>query len=98
MDLKNIISNPCETCQDKQEDIYGYYCDISCGRHSQYLSETHGAELLLKALKEQGIPNDVFQAYLQGSNLSGLIHDKQPYTYCGRKGTLVFIPEGLTNK
>jgi len=51
-----------------------------------------GADAMLEALKKQGIPNDVYQSYLKGAILQGL-DIKQPYTYFGKKGTLVFIPD-----
>jgi len=52
-----------------------------------------GADAMLKALIKEGIPNDVYQSYLHGANLAGFIGLKEPHSYMGRKGNLVFIPD-----
>jgi len=48
--VKNAIKDPCEGCERKQEDDWGYMCDIACGERSRYLSELAGAKKMLDAL------------------------------------------------
>ena len=42
--------NPCNECEQKVEDNYGLFCDLSCGRHTQYINSEAGASDMLDAL------------------------------------------------
>ena len=47
--LKRIdIPCPCDGCEGKVIDEYGYMCDLSCGKRSQWISERAGADIQLE--------------------------------------------------
>ena len=48
--IEDAIKDLCEKCWKKHIDIYGYYCDLSCGTHTAYENQKQGAEMLLKHL------------------------------------------------
>lgn len=45
--------NPCDNCQDKQEDKYGLLCLWSCGEGMAWLNKEAGADAILGALKKE---------------------------------------------
>ncbi len=47
--LKRIdIPCPCDGCERKVIDEYGYMCDLGCGERSQWISERAGADIQLE--------------------------------------------------
>jgi len=46
----NWGKDPCYGCKNRDEDRWGFVCDISCGRHSAHMNFEAGADAILKAL------------------------------------------------
>ena len=51
--------NPCESCPNKQEDIYGLLCDLSCGKHSMYVNYQAGIKEALDWFKSHKVGYDL---------------------------------------
>jgi len=48
--LKKVeIPCPCDGCEKKVVDDYGYMCDLACGRRSHWISEKAGVDIQLEA-------------------------------------------------
>jgi len=47
--------NPCDGCKDKEEDEYGLYCNIVCGKATAHASYEAGADAILKSLLDNGV-------------------------------------------
>lgn len=55
---------PCDNCEKKQVDIYGYLCDLSCGKRSAWINHEAGADAMFKAIsKKVFIRPDIFSKY-----------------------------------
>lgn len=50
----NWEGNPCDGCPQKEEDSYGLFCDLACGKHSAYINKEDGADAMLVALRVAG--------------------------------------------
>jgi len=46
---------PCDDCEKKEIDKWGMICDIVCGEYSAWLNREDGADLMLKALRFNGV-------------------------------------------
>ena len=47
------VKNPCENCQNKQVDEYGYLCDLACGGHTAYINYQAGIKEVLSLLERK---------------------------------------------
>ena len=45
--------DPCEKCGNKNIDVYGWLCDIACGKRSDYVNFENGAEAMLNSKEVQ---------------------------------------------
>lgn len=52
---EDIIADPCKGCPRRDEDDWGYVCDIACGKRSQYLAMLEGARLAIKELSSEPV-------------------------------------------
>lgn len=43
---------PCDECDRKVIDDYGYFCDLACGERTAWLNREAGADAILKAIME----------------------------------------------
>ena len=50
----NWPKNPCEHCDRKEVDQYGFICDLPCGQHTRYFNFEAGADKMLEALRSNG--------------------------------------------
>jgi len=41
---------PCDACTRKEEDEYGLYCDLTCGKNTDWLWREEGADAMLRAI------------------------------------------------
>ena len=88
---------PCDDCTEKQIDGYGYVCDLSCGKRSQWISREAGADAMLESVRNRGVPieftpNWRFEDY---ANSCILALDKVHINKVSKpvKGRLTFIPD-----
>lgn len=44
---------PCDGCTHKAVDNYGYLCNMTCGKRSEWVSFEAGASLMFEVLKKQ---------------------------------------------
>ena len=69
---------PCDDCVagHKLIDEWGYFCDMACGKRTQWINREVGADAMLESLRKQNV------------TLPDVIHH---YTI-GKLGKPVFIP------
>ena len=48
-----VLECPCDKCERKVEDEWGYLCNIACGRRSAWRNEKHGAGKMKEYIKEE---------------------------------------------
>lgn len=77
---------PCDECDGKVIDDYGYFCDLACGERTAWLNREAGADAILKALRNGGIQTDTY-TWIDWPPLAARLKLQ------GRKGHIVFIEE-----
>jgi len=55
-----IMKDPCVDCDKKQEDEYGLYCDLSCGKATAYANYQWGVKSVLLWIRRHDLikPDD----------------------------------------
>lgn len=43
----------CDDCPEKQDDIYGRFCDLACGKWTAWKNHEAGADAMLWAIREE---------------------------------------------
>lgn len=46
--------NPCDGCEDKVEDTWGLFCNITCGKHSVWAIRQDAYKAQLKKVVDEG--------------------------------------------
>ena len=41
---QKVMDDPCVNCKERQEDSYGLFCDISCGKATAYANYQWGVK------------------------------------------------------
>ena len=76
------MKSECEGCKDRVDDQYGkFLCNLTCGKHTAWLTFEAGADAMLRALIKDG------------SAGSKKAQDDLPNKFKAVKGTFAFIPE-----
>ncbi len=44
---------PCDDCQDKNDDAYGRFCDLACGKWTAWNNHEAGADQILTYLEAE---------------------------------------------
>jgi len=54
------MNDPCEGCAGRQEDEYGLYCDLSCGKATAYANYQWGVKTMMAWIRTHQIikPDD----------------------------------------
>jgi hypothetical protein len=81
---KGWFKNPCDGCENKQEDDYGYLCDLACGKRTAWINQEAGADAMLEAL--------ITSKYSSRCDLDK-VTITLPEDISKRVGYLIFIPD-----
>ena len=65
--MRLIDEDPCDGCAEKVDDVYGRFCDLTCGKYSTYIikQEAYKAQLK-KVVEELGISAEHYKANIDG--------------------------------
>ncbi len=55
-----ITKDPCVGCPDRQEDSYGFVCDIACGKHSAYVNWLAGVKTVVEWIEKHKGEEDFY--------------------------------------
>lgn len=77
---------PCDDCPEKQDDIYGRFCDLACGKWTAWKNHEAGADAMLEALRQRAFCHTFSEPDKDG--LYASVHGKFIAS-----GKLAFIPD-----
>ncbi len=89
------MKDPCKDCKDKQIDHWGYFFDLSCGKHSAYENFSAGQKDMLDKLIQSDKRDDkllVLDFALSQYEVEGLYQLQHP-SYQGRKAGIKEVVE-----